>query len=366
MISIPLNAPVECTDGPIGESSAVIVDRDSLRVTHFVVKERHSPHADRLVPIDQVAESTHDLIKLSCTKAELGEMGAFSANHYRAVEIPRYQDSSMIGDSYYVPGEAVISVEQDHVPAGAKDLSAGADVHATDGKVGQVDELLIDAETGQITHFVMREGHPWARKDVIMPVSVVEYADGNVVYLKIDKETISSLLAIPESQYRDAASVELFTLTLKDMAEANKALEALKPLTKKDVRAVLDAAVLVKDEDGKTSMKELEDVDRRHGALFGAITGGLIGLVGGPAGVVVGAVAGAATGGVAAGWIDMGFPDEYLKTLQQSMQPSSALVVVLVDVTQADRVIETLADFGGDVLRQALTDEMVTELSAGK
>lgn len=40
-----------------------------------------------------------------------------------------------------------------------------------------------------------------------------------------------------------------------------------------------NAAVLVKQIDGKTSLRETHDVDQRQRAIFGAITGGLLGLL---------------------------------------------------------------------------------------
>jgi sporulation protein YlmC with PRC-barrel domain len=208
MISIPLNARVECTDGAIGTSTAVIVDRESLRATHFVVKGKESPHADRLVPVERVERSTHDLISLNCSKAELDEMEPFSAEHYRAIDIPRYQVTGMAGDEFYLPDETVVATDYEQLPAHEKDISAGAVVHATDGKVGQVDELILDEESGRVTHFVMKQGHWWGRKEVVMPVDAVEFADGDVVYLKYDKQAVSTALAIPLSQFEDAADRE--------------------------------------------------------------------------------------------------------------------------------------------------------------
>ncbi len=119
---------------------------------------------------------------------------------------------------------------------------------------------------------------------------------------------------------------------------------------------------MVKDEEGRTSIKEREDVESRHGALFGAVTGGLVGLLGGPVGVVIGAAAGAAAGGVAAGHIDMGFPDEYLEKLQHGLQPGSSALVTLVEGEWVEKVTETLSGFGGETLRLALTDDIVTQL----
>jgi len=120
--------------------------------------------------------------------------------------------------------------------------------------------------------------------------------------------------------------------------------------------------VLVKDEDGKTSIRETGDLDVRGGRLFGAVTGGLIGLLGGPVGVVVGAAAGAGVGGLAAKRIDTGFSDEFLATFQERLQPGSSALIVLVERESAEVLSEAWADQEGVILREALTDEMVEHL----
>src|SRR5512136_2730651 len=122
---------------------------------------------------------------------------------------------------------------------------------------------------------------------------------------------------------RITMDIELIVLAYNQEGKAREVLQAMKQLQKDRIISILNAAVLVKNKDGKTSLTETEDVDAKHGALFGAITGSLVGLLGGPGGVVVGAAAGAATGGVTARAMDMGFPDEYMRDLQQALRPGS-------------------------------------------
>ncbi len=83
MTHVPLGAHVACRDGAAGESIGLIVDPDTLQVTHFIVKERARPHPERLVPIDEVTESTHDNVRLNCTLAELSEMQLFVITEHR-------------------------------------------------------------------------------------------------------------------------------------------------------------------------------------------------------------------------------------------------------------------------------------------
>ena len=83
-----------------------------------------------------------------------------------------------------------------HVPLGELEVHAGMEVEATDGKVGKMDELVLDKDSGDITHIQMREGHLWGKKDVAIPVSAVDFTDEKTVYLNIDKKAVGALPAV--------------------------------------------------------------------------------------------------------------------------------------------------------------------------
>jgi sporulation protein YlmC with PRC-barrel domain len=76
-------------------------------------------------------------------------------------------------------------------------VQRGARVEATDGPVGVVDDLVVAPETGRITHLVLREGHPWGQKEVMIPVTDVADAEKNVVHLTLDKQAIAALPTTP-------------------------------------------------------------------------------------------------------------------------------------------------------------------------
>jgi len=56
-----------------------------------------------------------------------------------------------------------------------------------------VDEFVVNPENGHITYMVMREGHLWGDKNVIIPVSAMEDNGDDTVFLNIDKHQIESL-----------------------------------------------------------------------------------------------------------------------------------------------------------------------------
>jgi hypothetical protein len=57
---IPMNATVECTDGPCGQSAQLIVNPISRKVTHLVVEDEHLTNgSSRLVPTEYISDATH-------------------------------------------------------------------------------------------------------------------------------------------------------------------------------------------------------------------------------------------------------------------------------------------------------------------
>ena len=203
MKNIPLDARVECADGPVGKSTAVIIDPIEQKVTHFVVKGNNLPLARRrLVPVEQVKETSQKLIVLNCTKRELTRMEPFIAKRYIQKETREYPSSFYGGEgpSYmkaYVFAADTVPIEVERVPPGELAVHRGASVEATDGRVGQVDEFLVDPDSKQITRLVLREGHLWGRRELTLPISSIDRITEETVYLKLDKETVEQLPDIP-------------------------------------------------------------------------------------------------------------------------------------------------------------------------
>jgi uncharacterized membrane protein len=366
MINIPLNAEIICNDGAAGKSTSVVVNPVTRKVTHFVAMD--SRGIERLVPIGQVEDTSANSITLSCSLAELEAMENFIEERY--ITSDRYSNVGVHGAQFspYVvqkTQQTTIKVEEEQLPEGTTSIHRGTVVEASDGEVGRVDELLIDTDTDVISHMVLSTGQPLGKKEIAIPVSAIQSVVGDVVYLKLDKQGISSLPAIHVHRPWEeitVSDVELIVSTFTDAEYAGMALAKLQKMERFGELDVLNAAVITKDAEGEASFKETGDVDSRRGALFGALTGGLFGLIGGPVGAVVGAVAGATTGHVAAGRLDMGFPDEYLQSIQESLERDSSALVVLVEQPWVDAVIKVIANFDGKQVRQTLPDEKVAEL----
>ncbi|MGD1993272.1 MAG: DUF1269 domain-containing protein [Anaerolineae bacterium] len=160
--------------------------------------------------------------------------------------------------------------------------------------------------------------------------------------------------------------VDLLVYAFNEQGKADQVLKNLRQLDRQGVIDILNAAVLVRNEKGKARIKETEDVAAGRGALFGAVVGGLIGLLGGPVGAVLGMAAGAATGGASAHLIDMGFSNEHLEEIQDSLPPGSSAIVALIEHEWVERVIAELEEFEGTLFRQALKAEIAAQLAEAR
>jgi sporulation protein YlmC with PRC-barrel domain len=208
-MEIPLNAKVECTDGLCGRSVYVLINPVIGEVTHLVVKE-NSSHIEYVVPVEVVSETTADTIRLRCSLVDLKKMEPFIKTMFIEERMPDSNEGVYgaygMGYYYYVPyitPEKIVQmpVKERQVPPGEFAVRRGTRVEATDGYVGHVDEFVVNPENGHITHLVMREGHIWGQKDVIIPLSAMNEAGEETVFLKLAKHQIESLPTFPVKRH---------------------------------------------------------------------------------------------------------------------------------------------------------------------
>lgn len=203
-MDIPLNAKVYGPDGHIGRSTYIIVNPVTQEVTHVVVNDDSYHHTERLVPVKHIQDSDSDMIRLDCTSEEVAKMEPFEELEFipTTVPVPHDQPSgpfSAYAWPYVTANQEpyFVKMVHRHIPPHEREIRRGAHVHASDGRIGQVNELVVDRETLRITHLVLREGHLWGQKDIMIPVDEIETIFENNVYLKLDKLSIEALPTFP-------------------------------------------------------------------------------------------------------------------------------------------------------------------------
>jgi len=189
MKEIPLKAKVQCSDTSCGKSTNVILNPDTHQVTYVAIKDKTLPdNPTRMVPIEKVEKATPEQIALNCTREEVADMEPYIVTKMIEESIPGIDhDGSMRSHA----------VQVNQVPDYEMSISPGMKIKASDHTVGKLDELVIDPQSGAITHVQMREGHLFGKKDVTIPVADVDWTDGETIFLTIDKKAVEALPAVP-------------------------------------------------------------------------------------------------------------------------------------------------------------------------
>ncbi|MGD2158332.1 MAG: PRC-barrel domain-containing protein [Anaerolineales bacterium] len=202
-MEFPLNVNVHCTDGICGRSTHVILNPVTEQISHFVVKEKQPPSAERLVSVKLVANTAAEVILLSCTKEEFSNLEPFHQSEFIYKDLPQHaKDPSLtLLWPYVVPVKRIIDDKIRRIPPGELAVRRGTRVRATDGWVGRVDEFMVGPLSGNITHLVLRKGHFWKEKDITIPVSEINRIEEDAVYLKVDKDTIASMPSVPVKRW---------------------------------------------------------------------------------------------------------------------------------------------------------------------
>jgi len=198
-MDIPLNVDVHCPDGRCGRSTHIIINPATEKVTHLVVKEQWPSWVERVVPVSWIAATTRDIIVLNQTRAQFTQLNAFNQTDFVQRDMPHYATDPKLTLvwPYTVPDRRVVEDEYRMVPPEELAVRRGARVRATDGRIGQVDEFLVDPQSGYITHLILREGLPWDKKLITIPITDIERIEENTVYLKLDKKNVKDLPTIP-------------------------------------------------------------------------------------------------------------------------------------------------------------------------
>ena len=201
-MDIPLNVDVHCPDGRCGRSTYIIINPATEQVTHLVVKEQWPSGIERLVPVGWIAATTRDIIVLDHTREEFTELQPFNQTDFIQRDLPYYATDPKLTLvwPYTVPVKNIVEDTHRMVPPEELAVRRGAKVRATDGRIGQVDEFLVDPESGYISHLILREGLPWDKKLITIPITDIERIEEDTVHLKLDKKAVKALPTVPLKQ----------------------------------------------------------------------------------------------------------------------------------------------------------------------
>ncbi len=153
---------------------------------------------------------------------------------------------------------------------------------------------------------------------------------------------------------KTASPISVFAAFYRNETEAGEVLARLKQMDKDGAVDIVDAAVMVRTEDGrKVKINETAEFTAKKGGLRGAIAGGVLGIIFPPSILAMGAI-GAAAGAALGHFTDQGFDNNLLKEIGENLPPGGSCIVAVVEekwVTQLSTALEgylDLARYGMD------------------
>jgi uncharacterized membrane protein len=154
---------------------------------------------------------------------------------------------------------------------------------------------------------------------------------------------------------------DLIAIAYDDMFKAEEVRLTLAKLQKEHLIELDDAAVVVKDKEGKVKLKQAINL-----TAAGAASGGFWGLLIGTLFLVplFGAAVGAATGAIGGALTDIGVDDDFMRELGQTLQPETSALFILVRKVTPDKVLDEVSKYGGKILRTSLSKDDEQQLQS--
>lgn len=193
-----------------GRLLRLVVDPVARQVSHLVVEPSQQP-VGRLVPVDLVAKGG-DKVVLSCGEETVDKLEEAEETRFVQGDADEWgaAPGEVLSWPYFGLGGAGVgwmgvgalgtvgaemagprAVIRDRIPTGEVDIRRGEPVHATDGEIGRVRGLVVDADHN-VTHVLLDEGHLWGHKRVAIPISAVTSVE-NGVHVALSKEAVKEL-----------------------------------------------------------------------------------------------------------------------------------------------------------------------------
>jgi sporulation protein YlmC with PRC-barrel domain len=191
-----IGAQARCTDGVCGQVTQVVINPLDETVTHVIVEPEHREGLGRLVPIGLVvANGGHVDLRLS--RAEFDQLPMAEETHFLPGSdgYPGYTPEEMLLNPYF-GGNTTVPITADSLPVGEVAIRRGEDVHARDGRIGEVEGLVVDGRNHHVTHVLLKKGHLFGHKDVAIPIGSVETVDDGGVRLSVSKKEVDELPAV--------------------------------------------------------------------------------------------------------------------------------------------------------------------------
>ena len=151
----------------------------------------------------------------------------------------------------------------------------------------------------------------------------------------------------------------ILVITFPDEEQGLAVLKSLKSLQQQDLLGIDDAAVIVKNAEGKVEIKNMTE----SGVKSGALAGGFLGLILGSflfplAGIALGIAGGALVGKT----LETGVDKKFITEVKDSLTPGSSAILFIVKHENTGVLIAALEPYSGKIYQTSFDTEVEAEI----
>ena len=146
---------------------------------------------------------------------------------------------------------------------------------------------------------------------------------------------------------------QLIVIAFDHFDDARAALQSLRRLERQGRVRFEDTAIVERDPDGTSHVRNEVSGTTEKAAVAGAVVGAIVSFVFPPAGAAIGAALGAALGAAR----DTGVSREFVGDVKETLKPGRSALFLVVKESDADATLAALRPFRGDLIQTTLPSE---------
>jgi uncharacterized protein YrrD len=191
----------------IGTISRIVIDAKTRDVTDLVVERGALLKNEKVIPVGLVELENEDRIRLRETNQTVDDFLDYETTHYVPLDQAGVPYENIDTYYWYPPvnfqtptGGILPGIRPDYVPQtetsipeGRVAVAEGAQVISADDKhIGNVEQVIANSETNNVTHFVVGKGF-LLKEHKLVPSHWVTSVDEDKVYLSVEARLFDRL-----------------------------------------------------------------------------------------------------------------------------------------------------------------------------
>lgn len=184
----------------IGTLKGVVLDAKTHDVTDIVVARGILAGEEKVIPVGLVDLEDEEHIQLRETNQGVDDFLDYETTHYVPVDRVDEPYENIQASLWYPPTNLQLSTgsgmlpdvapdrvlrTESSIPEGRVAISQGAEVFSADDKhIGDVEQVIMDSQSNQLTHFVVSKGL-LLKEHKLVPAHWVDHVTEEKVYLSV-------------------------------------------------------------------------------------------------------------------------------------------------------------------------------------